>query len=176
MIYAPFISSSQSVCLNCNTHVWKDGVLVPTQTWQQCAAPRRRVLASLFEIKFLPMYFVVGLKLLLLYRVNSYSTHLMCVSNEIFIAKKFSFFVRLYFVCIRNVLKLNFERSIVACSVHHTPVLFNGLTSGNIKKHKVILCMRSAWWLILIYAKFHWSMIHNACLIGSVHELYGQPS
>ena len=35
----------------------------------------------------------------------------MCIPQEIFITKKFSFIVRLlYFVCIRNVLKLNYER------------------------------------------------------------------
>ena len=35
----------------------------------------------------------------------------MCIPNEIFIEKKFSFIVRLlYFVGIRNVLKLKYER------------------------------------------------------------------
>ena len=50
------------VCLNCKTNVWKDDkddLLALTQTCHQCAAPWRRVLASLFEIKILPMYFVL---------------------------------------------------------------------------------------------------------------------
>ena len=43
--------------------------------------------------------------------MNSYSTQLICISNEIFIKKKFSFIVRLlYFVGIRSVLKLKYER------------------------------------------------------------------
>ena len=70
-----------------------------------------RVLASFFEIKFLPMYFVVDVKSLLLHRVNSYSTHLICIPNEISIEKKFCIIVRLlYFVGIRSVLKLMYER------------------------------------------------------------------
>ena len=74
------------------------------------------------------MYFVFNVKSLLLYRVNSYSTELMCMPHYIFITKQFSFIVRLlHFVYIRSVLKLNYERYIVACSVHHTPVLFNDL-------------------------------------------------
>ena len=83
-------------------------------------------MASLFEIKILPMYFVSNVKSLLFHRVNSYSTHLMCIPRIIFITKKFSFIVRLlHFVCIRSVLKLKYERYIMECSVHHTPVLFN---------------------------------------------------
>ena len=63
------------------------------------------------EKTFLPMYFVFDVKLLLLYRVNSCSTQLMCISNEKLIAKEISFIVRLlYFVRIRSVLKLNYER------------------------------------------------------------------
>ena len=57
------------------------------------------------------MYFVVDVKSLLLHRVNLYSTQLICFPNEIFIVKKFSFIVRLlYFVGIRSVLKLKYER------------------------------------------------------------------
>ena len=56
------------------------------------------------------MFFVVDVKSLLLHRVNSYSTQLICIPNEIFIEKKFSFIVRLlYFVGIRSVLKLKYE-------------------------------------------------------------------
>ena len=73
---------------NYRTNIWKDGLLVLTQTWQQCAAPWRRVLASLFEMKILPMYFVFNVKSLLLYRVNSYSTQLMRMPHELFITKK----------------------------------------------------------------------------------------
>ena len=52
-----------------------------------------------------------NVKSLLLYWINSYSTKIMCISQEIFITKKFSFIVRLlYFVCIRNILRLNYER------------------------------------------------------------------
>ena len=50
-----------------------------------------------FSIKCLPLYFVVNANLFLLYRVNKYSTQLMCIPNEIFIAKKFSFNVRLLY-------------------------------------------------------------------------------
>ena len=72
------------------------------------------------------MHFVVNVNSLFLYRVNSYYTQLMCIPHEIFITKKFSFIVYLLsFVCIRSVLKLKYERLIVACSVSHTPVLFN---------------------------------------------------
>ena len=57
------------------------------------------------------MYFVVDVKSLLLHRVNAYSTQLICIPNEIFIEKKFSFLMRLlYFVGIRIVLKLRYER------------------------------------------------------------------
>ena len=64
-----------------------------------------------FEIKYLPIYFVVDVESLLLHRVNSYSTQLICIPNEIFIEKKFSYNVRLlYFVGIRSVLKLKYER------------------------------------------------------------------
>ena len=57
------------------------------------------------------MYFVVDIKSLILHRVNSYSTQLIYIPNEIFIEKKFSFLVRvLYFVGIRSVLKLRYER------------------------------------------------------------------
>ena len=57
------------------------------------------------------MSFVVDVKSLLLHRVNLYSTRLICIPNEIFIEKKFSFIVRLlYFVGIRSVLKLKYER------------------------------------------------------------------
>ena len=57
------------------------------------------------------MYFVVYVKSLLLHQVNSYSTQLIRIPNEIFIEKKFSFIVRLlYFVGIRSVLKLRYER------------------------------------------------------------------
>ena len=72
------------------------------------------------------MYFVVDVKSLLLHRVNSYSTQLINIPNEIFIEKVFSFIVRLlYFVGIRSVLKSKYERLFFACSVHHIPVLFN---------------------------------------------------
>ena len=68
-------------------------------------------MASLFEIQILPMYFVFNVKSLLLQRVNSFSTHLMCIPRIISITNKFSFIVRLlYFVCIRGVLKLKYER------------------------------------------------------------------
>ena len=57
------------------------------------------------------MYFVFDVKSLLLHRVNSYSTQLMSIPNEILIEKKFSFIVRLLsFVGIRSVLKLKYER------------------------------------------------------------------
>ena len=57
------------------------------------------------------MYLVVDVKSLLLNRVNSYSTQLILIPNEIFIEKKFSFIVRLlYFFNIRSVLKLKYER------------------------------------------------------------------
>ena len=57
------------------------------------------------------MYFVVDVKSLLLHQVKSYSTQLICIPHEIFIEKKFSFIVRLlYFVGIRSVLKLKYER------------------------------------------------------------------
>ena len=76
------------------------------------------------------MFFVVDVKSLLLHRVNSYSTQLICIPNEIFIEKKFSFIVRLlYFVGIRSVLKLKYELYVLffflACSVYLIPVLFN---------------------------------------------------
>ena len=62
-------------------------------------------------MKFLPMYFVVGVKSLLLHRVNLYSTQLICIPNEIFIEKEILFIVRLlYFVGIRSVMKLKYER------------------------------------------------------------------
>ena len=55
------------------------------------------------------MCFVINVKSLLHYQVNSYSTKLMCIPNDIFIAEKFCFIVRLlYFVCIRSVLKLKY--------------------------------------------------------------------
>ena len=57
------------------------------------------------------MFFVVDVKSVLFHRVNSYSTELICIPNEIFIENKFSFIVRLlYFVGIRSVLKLRYER------------------------------------------------------------------
>ena len=57
------------------------------------------------------MYFVVDVKSLLLHRVILYSTQLICIPNEIFIEKNFSFIVRLlYFMGIRSVLKLKYER------------------------------------------------------------------
>ena len=72
------------------------------------------------------MYFVVDVKSLLLHRVNSYSTQLICIPNKIFIEKKFSFIVRLFlFMGIRIVLKLKYERYFLVCSVYHIPVLFN---------------------------------------------------
>ena len=56
--------------------------------------------------------------------------------------------------------------------------LFGWMTdkSVNISTILVILCMCSAWELISIYAKFQKSLVHKARFIGSVHELYGQPS
>ena len=55
------------------------------------------------------MYFVVDVKSLLLHRVNSYSTQLICITNELFIEKKLSFIVRLlYFVDSRSVLKIKY--------------------------------------------------------------------
>ena len=57
------------------------------------------------------MYFVFDVKSLLFRRVNSYSTQLISIPNEILIEKKFSFIVRLLpFVGIRSVLKLKYER------------------------------------------------------------------
>ena len=54
--------------------------------------------------------FSLDVKSLLLHRVNSYSTQLICIPNEIFIENKFCFTVRLlYFVGIRSVLKLKYE-------------------------------------------------------------------
>ena len=57
------------------------------------------------------MYFVFDVKSVLLHRVNSYSTQLICIPIEILIEKKFSFIVRLLsFVGIRSVLKFKYER------------------------------------------------------------------
>ena len=57
------------------------------------------------------MYFVVDVKSVLLHRANSYSTQLICIPNELYIEKKFSFIVRLlYFVGVRSILKLKYER------------------------------------------------------------------
>ena len=67
--------------------------------------------ASLFEIKIRPRYFLFNVKSLLRHRVNSHSTHLMRIPRIIFITKKFSFIVRLlYFMCVRSVLNLKYER------------------------------------------------------------------
>ena len=60
------------------------------------------------------MHFVITVKSLLLYRVNSYSGQLMCIPIKIFLAKKFSFILRLlHSLYIRSVFKLNYERLIV---------------------------------------------------------------
>ena len=111
LVYVAFISSNQYVYWNCKSNVWKDYLLALTQNYQQYAAPWRRVWESLFEINILPMYFVFNRNSLLLQLVNSDSTHVMCIPCIIFITKKFSFIVRLlHFLCIRNVLKLKYER------------------------------------------------------------------
>ena len=57
------------------------------------------------------MHFVFNVKLLLLYRVNSYSTQRMRMPHEIYITKKISFDVRLlHFVYNRSVSKLKYKR------------------------------------------------------------------
>ena len=57
------------------------------------------------------IFFVFNVKSLLLHRVNSYSTHLLCIPRIIFITKKFSYILRLlHSACIRGVLKLKYER------------------------------------------------------------------
>ena len=64
-------ASSQFVYRNCKT--------VRAQTWQPCAAPRRHVLLSIFEMKF--YLCILFLMIIVYFWMNSYSTHLMYMGH-----------------------------------------------------------------------------------------------
>ena len=105
--YVSFISNTSFVCENCKSAISKNWFLVLTKTKQQCAAPWRSILASIFEIKFLPVCLIFNVKLLLLYCLNSYSIHQRRIAHLWFRTKKFNFIVLLCIWCTLEVHWLN---------------------------------------------------------------------